>query len=144
MLSLTPTVLFPLPSSTPTPTILFSLPSSTPTPTVPSELDCKLNWQSPGNGITYQPKEHFTVGWKVTNNGTAAWDAGSVVFTYLGGAKLYDYALVHLQTTVAPGQAVILSVPMRAPRNSTKYTTYWSLRRGDTFFCRVMLSIYVE
>jgi len=129
MLSLTPTVPSPSPS---------------PTPTVPSQLDCKLIWQSPGNGASYKPDEDFTVGWKVSNNGTAAWDADSVEFTYLGGAKLYDYALVHLETSVAPGQAAVLSVHMKAPRNSTKYTTYWSLRQGDTFFCRLMLSIYVE
>jgi hypothetical protein len=120
------------------------VPSPSPTPTVPSELDCELIWQSPSNRVSYAPEQHFTVGWQVTNNGTAAWDANSVVFTYLGGAKLHKDELVHLQTTVAPGQAVVLSVPMRAPRNSTKYTTYWSLRQGDTFFCRLMLSIYVK
>ena len=125
-----------------TPTVLFASPS--PTATVPSRLDCKLIWQSPGNGIIYAPHKEFTAGWKVRNNGTDAWDVDSVEFTYLRGAKLYDYALVHLKTSVAPGQEVILSVHMRAPRNPTKYTTSWSLRQGDTFFCPLTLSIYVE
>ena len=101
-------------------------------------------WQSPRNGANYNPAAKFTVGWKVTNNGTAVWDAGSVVFMYLGGAKLHNDELFPLQTTVGPGQSIVLSVPMKAPRNSTKYTTYWGLRRGDSFFCRLMLSIYVQ
>jgi hypothetical protein len=102
-----------------------------------------LIWQSPGNYITYVPREEFTIGWNVRNTGTEVWNVGSVVFTYLRGAKLYDYYLVQLETSVFPGQAVILSVHMRAPRNFTMYTTYWSLRQGDTFFCPLMLSIYV-
>jgi hypothetical protein len=78
------------------------------------------------------------------NNGTDVWDVGAVEFTYLRGARLYDSSLVDLKTSVAPGQEVILSVHMRAPVNSTRYTTTWSLRQGDTFFCPLMLSIYVE
>jgi len=125
-----------------TPTVLWFLPN--PIPTVRSQLDCQLIWQSPGNGAKYKARQEFTVGWKVRNTGTASWDADSVEFTYLGGAKLYDYPVVHLKTIVPPGQEVVLSVHMRAPRNSTKYTTYWSLRQRDTFFCRLMLSIYVK
>ena len=132
----------PEPLLLPTPTVLFASPS--PTPTVPSRLDCKLLWQSPGNGIIYAPDKEFTVGWKVRNNGTDTWDVNRVEFTYVHGAKLYDYALVHLKTSVAPGQEVVLSVHMRAPRNSTTYTTFWSLRQGDTFFCPLVVSIYVQ
>jgi hypothetical protein len=124
-----------------TPTVLFGSPS--PTPTLPSRLACKLIWQSPGNYISYRPNQAFTVGWKVMNNGTDSWEVGSVYFTYLRGAKMYDYALVQLVTSVAPGQEVILSVHMRAPRDLTMYTTTWSLRQGDTFFCPLKLSIYV-
>jgi hypothetical protein len=102
-----------------------------------------LIWQSPGNYISYKPNQAFTVGWKVMNNGTDVWSVGSVEFTYLRGAKMYDYAVVQLVTSVAPGQEVILSVHMRAPRDLTMYTTTWSLRQGDTFFCPLRLSIYV-
>ncbi len=135
------------PSATPepmlslTPTVLPQSPS--PTPTIPSRLACKLIWQSPGNYISYKPNQAFTVGWKVMNNGTDVWEVGSVEFTYLRGAKMYDYAVVQLVTSVAPGQEVILSVHMRAPKDLTMYTTTWSLRQGDTFFCPLKLSIYV-
>jgi hypothetical protein len=67
-----------------------------------------------------------------------------VDFVYMGGAKLYDYPLVHLEKSVAPDQTVVLSVAMRAPRNSTLYTTHWSLRQGSTYFCGLSLSIYVK
>ena len=136
------------PSATPEPVLSLTptVPPSTPAPipTVPGRLACQLIWQSPGSEITFQPKEEFTVGWRVRNTGTDVWDAASVEFTYLRGAKLYDYALVQLDTSVAPGQEVVLSVHMRAPKNPMRYTTYWSLRQGDTFFCRVMLSINVQ
>jgi hypothetical protein len=136
------------PTATPAPTLPLLPPRATltpaPTATVPAELDCDLMWQSPGNGITYEPGEEFTVGWKVINSGIAEWDTHRVIFTYLGGAKLYQSPTLELQADVDPGESVILSVEMRAPRNSTKYSTYWALRRGDVFFCRLALSIYVE
>jgi len=119
-------------------------PSPASTPTAPVELACKYNWQSPGNYIQYKPNRSFTVGWNVTNTGTAAWDPESVEFTYLSGRNMYQYPLVRLQARVAPGQSVTLSVPMRAPRNSTMYTTTWSLRRRDTYFCPLRVTIYVE
>ena len=125
-----------------TPTNL--VPSRAPTPTIPSELDCKLIWQSPSNRASFAPLQKFSVGWNVKNNGTSAWDAGSVEFVYLGGAKLHNDGGFQLDRTVAPGERIVLSVAMKAPRNSTKYTTYWGLRQGDTFFCRLMLTIYVR
>jgi hypothetical protein len=140
----------PIPSATsqqflsPTTTLDTRLPS--PIPTLQRELDCKLIWQSPPRrGAKYKSGVAFTTGWKVRNVGSSAWDANSVEFTYVGGAKLHDYYLVNLDANVAPKQSVILSVHMRAPkRSATTYTTVWSLRQGDTFFCRLTVSIYVE
>ncbi len=150
------------PSSTPEPTETPTLsPTATPAPTLEptiailytapppiaptsSEWSCKFNWQSPGNGINYEPFEEFTVGWNVTNTGSASWNPDSVEFTYMGGAKMYDYPVVRLKASVAPGEAVVISVHMQAPSNSTLYTTHWSLRKGNYFFCPLTVSIYVE
>ena len=140
----------PVPTSSTTPTltpwptfiILYSSPYPTATPQL--EFDCRLNWQSPGNYITYKPKQSFTVGWKVTNTGRAVWYPDSVEFSYLAGARLHDDPLVRLPVSVAPGQSVILSVGMRTPKNPTMYTTRWSLRKDDTYFCAVSLSFYVK
>jgi hypothetical protein len=133
-----------VPEYTLTPTPTFTLPSLTPTPIVPPELDCELNWQSPGSGITFAPRESFTVGWNVTNTGTANWGSASTEFTYVSGARIHHNSSEPLETSVSPGQAVVLTAEMRAPRNPSKYTTTWGLRRGDTFFCSLTVSIYVE
>ncbi len=111
---------------------------------VPRQLDCLLKWQSPGNGITYDSGEIFTVGWNVTNTGSTTWTPSTVEFTYVSGAKFSADAPQHLESSVSPGQSIILSVRMKAPRNSTLYTTYWSLRSGSTYFCPVSLTIYVD
>jgi hypothetical protein len=137
----------------PTATAATALPSETPTLEAPSltptiapvgqELDCRLIWQSPRSGVHYDPRVRFDVGWKVSNTGTTAWDPGTVEFTYAGGTKMYRSALVPLQATVNPGDSVALSAEMVTPKNSGKYTTAWSLRRGTDYFCRVSLTIFV-
>jgi hypothetical protein len=103
-----------------------------------------LNWKSPGNGYELDRGEEFSAGWKLTNTGTDTWSPGDVIFTYLSGAQLHNDAVVQLDGPVPPGESVILTASLRAPHNSTLYTTYWSLRRGDTFFCRVSVTIYVK
>jgi hypothetical protein len=129
---------------TPWPTFPVLLSSPFPTPTATLALDCHLNWQSPRNGVTYKPGDSFTTGWKVTNTGAAVWYPGSVDFTYLAGAKLYDNPVVRLPASVPPGQTLVLSVAMTAPKNPTMYTTRWSLRKGPDYFCPLSLSIYVQ
>jgi hypothetical protein len=125
-----------------TATALSALPF--PTLTAVPELNCKLNWQSPANGITYEPGTGFSTGWKVTNTGTAPWDASGVLFVYRAGARLGAEPVVPLRVSVAPGAAIVLSVAMTAPREAAMYTTRWSLRKGDTYFCPVSLSFYVN
>ena len=126
-------------------------PAATRTPRIPSRtatqaagLACRLDWQSPIDGYGVDPDELFSAGWKLTNTGTETWSPGSVVFTYVSGAQLHNDAVVQLDNSVPPGGSVILSARMRAPQHSTLYTTYWSLRQGETFFCRVSVSIFVE
>ncbi len=140
---LTPTML-PItlpPSPVPLPTL--SLFTSTPSPRPPSELDCKLLWQSPGRYAPYSPHERFGAGWNIRNIGTATWDPTNFRFVYLGGRKLSNTDQVSVPTTVGPGQSVIISVPMRAPWTPGTYTTHWGLRTGNTFFCKLTVTIVV-
>jgi Ig-like domain-containing protein len=132
------------PILTPSPPPTFVIPTLSPPPTLPSALDCHLNWQSPRNGVTFHRDVSFSAGWKVTNTGTATWAPGRVDFVYMGGAKMYDDPLVRLRASVVSGQSVVLTVRMRTPLNSTKYTTYWSLRQGQIYFCHLSLTIYVN
>ncbi len=141
-LSLTPTPsTTPEPTLTLAPTFLFRMPSQTSTPS--RVLDCQLLSQSVPNGTHFGPKERFDIAWKVTNTGAADWYPGIVEFAFLGGARMYQSPVVHLQTRVVSGDTVALDVDMVAPKNSTKYTTFWGLRRGNDAFCRVSLTIYV-
>ncbi len=142
-----PTLPFQILSSTSTPRPLIATEPAateiTPPPT-PSELDCQLVWQSPPNGATYNPDEKFAVGWDLRNVGTATWEQGTFEFVYLGGARLYAGDRVPLNTSVAPGDEIVLSLPMKTPdRPSSQYTTHWGIRQGDTYFCRLTLSIVV-
>ena len=125
-------------------TATASFASPFPTLTAAPELDCQLNWQSPANGITYEPQTNFATGWKVTNTGTSPWDAARVEFVYRAGAKLDAEPVVHLRVSVARGASVVLSVAMTAPREAIMYTTHWSLREGNTYFCPLSLSFYVS
>jgi hypothetical protein len=149
--SLTPR---PANSATPSPSAIEALirsltataafASPFPTLTAAPELDCQLAWQSPANGITYEPSTQFATGWKVTNTGSSPWDIASVELVYRGGAKLDAEPVVRLRASVAPQASVVLSVAMTAPREAVMYTTHWSLRKGDTYFCPLSLSFYVS
>jgi hypothetical protein len=132
------------PSITLSPTPTYVLPTQSPTATALSALDCRLDWQSPGSGIEFDRSEEFTVGWKLTNTGNATWSPESVQFMYLGGAQMHRDPVIQLEFSVPPGESVVVTADMKAPRNSTLYTTYWGLREGDAFFCRVSLTIYAK
>ena len=119
-----------------------SAPSQTPTESV--ALDCALLMQSVKNRAHYKSGELFSISWKVRNTGTAGWVSGTIDFTYIAGTRMYQYPLVHLQGTVDPGNIAYLIADMRAPHNPGKYSTTWSLRQGDNYFCRVGLTIYVD
>ena len=131
----------PAPTPTPLSTFVFLLPSSTAGPA--HVLDCQLISQSVPNDTHFNPKERFDISWKITNTGAADWYPGVIEFIFVGGAKLATSQAVHLQTRVVSGDTVSLNVDMVAPKNSTKYTTFWALRRGTEAFCRVSLTIYV-
>ncbi len=119
-----------------------STPSQTPTESV--ALDCALLMQTVRNGAHFKSGELFSISWKVRNTGTTGWDSATLDFTYIAGTKMYQYPLVHLQGTVDPGNIAYLIADMRAPRNPGKYSTTWSLRQADDYFCHVGLTIYVD
>lgn len=139
------------PSTTPEPTLSLGPSPSASASTIPSQtpagadaLDCALLMQSLKNGNHYQPRDEFSISWKVRNTGTAGWDSGAVDFIYIAGTKMYQYPLVQLKGTVSPGNVAYLIADMRAPRNPGRYSTTWSLRQGDKYFCYVSLAIYVD
>ncbi len=154
----------PLPSDTPPPAFTATLPflvlkstppsatplpgSHTPTaiPPTPLELNCKLNWQSPHNGVIFDIGDKFTAGWSLKNTGTATWDANTFAFVHAAGANISPTEIVRLPNSVAPGATVVLSVPIRTPQKVGTYTTHWGLVRGNVnvSFCRVTLTIQAQ
>src|SRR5512140_43412 len=139
--SLSATLPFTVLSNTAQPSALPGSPAPSARP--PDELDCKLDWQSPPNGALYYPGDRLTVGWNLTNTGTATWDPTDFLFVYVAGKHMSLSEVVHLPTTVAPGESTVLSVPVKAPVNTNDYTMHWALTRGGDAFCRVTLSIRV-
>lgn len=131
----------PEPTVSPTPTLVFPLPS--PTATSSDALACRVLTQSIRNGAHFRANERFSIGWKVKNTGTVGWGPDSDVFTYSGGTRMFQSSPVQLPESVAPGNNIVLTADMRAPSSASRYTTSWSLRRGDVFFCRVTLTINV-
>lgn len=139
------------PAPTITPTIVLDLPTQiltpeasavTPTPG-PGELDCKLLSQSPKNGTHFAPRDRFDMGWWVRNTGTLDWDAASVDFVFVGGTPMHAFPLTHLGSNVRADQKTLLVADMLAPKQTGKYTTIWSLRSGQNYFCQVRLTIYI-
>ncbi len=148
----TPTIT-PVPSSTPTPTIaptstitfFYSLPTATVgTPPTPApEFACRLVAQSVVDGTQFHPGESFSNDWNLSNIGSAPWLPGNVDFANTGGNRISKYPVVQLQQNVSPGDAISLNVDMRAPFKPGAYSTFWTLRRGNNYFCRVSLTIEV-
>jgi hypothetical protein len=95
------------------------------------------------NGAHFEPSARFDVGWKVKNTGTLAWEGGSVYFAYFGGSKMDRADVYALPESVPAGAKVALSASLVAPKRPGGYTTTWALRRGESRFCRVSLTIYV-
>ena len=148
----TPT-LTPPPSQTPSPTpspvptlgFIFILPTATVgiTPSPSAALACQLMAQSIVNGTKFSPQAPFSNDWLFVNTGSAPWLPGNVDFAYTGGTKMNLYTVVPLRQSVPPGNSVSFNVDMRAPSKPSDYTTFWSLRRGTDYFCRVKLTISV-
>jgi hypothetical protein len=139
-MTLTPIATISL-DSTATPLFVFTLPTVTP-PATP--FDCSLLTKSVADGTEFDPGERFSVGWQIMNSGSATWYPGTTVLQYFGGTKMYIYPTVPLQVVVQPGVTTSISVDMRAPQNSTTYTTLFTLHQGDNYFCRVRVSIWVK
>ncbi len=143
----TPTLPFAVLGSTPsspTPVLASLTPTHTPPP--PLELNCKLNWQSPHNGVIFDIGDKFTAGWSLKNTGTATWDANTFAFVHAAGANISPTEIVRLPNSVPPGASIVLSVPIRTPQRVGTYTTHWGLVRGNVnvSFCRVTLTIQAQ
>ncbi len=98
----------------------------------------------PANGATFSPRTSFEATWTLKNTGSKEWDRNSVDFLYDSGDKIHKVSSYDLEKTVKPGQNITLSASMQAPKTSANYTTYWVLRVGNTYFCKLTVYIFVQ
>jgi len=149
----------PLPSRTPsevpssTPTFIFILPTNT-VPTSTPTLEptssgggtgsCEVVSQDPEDNTEFSPGEDFDAFWNVRNTGNSTWDANSIDYRYISGAKIHQQAVYDLPNNVAAGRRINLGVDMTAPDESGTYTTRWQVRMGNTTLCTMRLTIIVN
>lgn len=155
----------PSPTETPfIPTLEARLPTATPiylpilvsptgtqyTPTVnPSTLASGCNNlllirdETIPDGTVFKPGDNFTKTWKVANTGTCDW-----VYLYrlvFSGGDRMGGAPQRLAKVIAPGKWTQISVDLRAPTESGKYTGYWRFgdQSGNGFGSTLTVSIVV-
>jgi len=88
------------------------------------------------DNTTVAPNTAFTKTWRLKNTGTCTWDSSYLV-AYISGATMSQqpgYWIVQPGQTVAPDQAVDVSVGMTAPVDNGNYTSYWGLKTVDGSF----------
>jgi hypothetical protein len=105
---------------------------------------CDVLSVSPAYGATFNTRDNFDATWKVKNTGSKTWDRNSVDFIYSSGDQFHKVTGYDLQDDVSPGSTTTLGVDMVAPKTAGSYTTYWTLRVGDSTFCKVSVSIVVK
>lgn len=104
---------------------------------------CSLLSQTPKDGAHFKAKENFQASWKVENTGSSTWYSDSVDFVYTDGTKMYKKQIIDLPLDIPKHESVTLTVGMVAPKNAGSYFTEFSLRRGQSYFCHVNVSIRV-
>jgi hypothetical protein len=105
---------------------------------------CQILSVSPANGSSMNGQTDFDATWKVKNIGTKTWDRNSVDFIYSSGTEMNKVPGYDLSANVKPGEQTNLGADMEAPKKAGTYTTTWTLRVGDTNFCKMSLTINVK
>ena len=155
--TITPTVVTDTPSPTATATVIFILSSPTPLviPTFTSSsgggggtssenFSCDVRRVSPANGTRFNPRDDFDAVWTVRNNGQRNWDRNSIDIIYSSGDKIHKVSGYDLDENVRVGNSIDVGVDMQAPKDPGTYNTTWVMRRGDTTFCTLTLTIVVR
>jgi len=86
--------------------------------------------------------ESFTKTWTFKNTGSCTWNT-NYKLVFASGDAMSGPASVNLTQSTAPGAALVVSVPLKAPAAAGTYTGYWSLQAedGTIFFSGNSVSI---
>ncbi len=96
------------------------------------------------DGTVMTPGQAFVKTWLVQNSGTCTWDAG-FKFVYVSGESMGGTPFV-LNTAVAPGAQLEISIAMTAPTKTGNATGHWrmSTTSGTIFGADVFVAIVVS
>lgn len=127
--TLVPTFAAPSPTQpvlTPEPPTTTPLPSATP---LPCDLVKFVKDVTIPDNSELNPGEDFTKTWRLQNAGTCTWTSDyGLAFT--GGDYMGAPALVALSSSVAPGETVDVSVPLKAPSDPGTYRGEYKMRNA--------------
>ncbi len=127
------------------PTNTYIPPTQKPSATAtPAWYSCVVFNISPSTGTKMKANADFDAVWKVRNNGTKAWEPGYVDLKYLSGTKMQTVADVFdVNSSVAQGGEITLTVDMRAPSSAGKYAASFVLVMEGTTMCTLPVNIEV-
>ena len=86
------------------------------------------------DGTRLYPGETFTKTWRIVNSGSCEWTSDFSVI-WFSGDKLSEVSEKKINTIVAGGKMIDISIEMNAPIKPGVYKSYWKLRdsRGKIF-----------
>lgn len=118
----------PVQSNSPTPTTFITpLPSFTPVPMDKASFDKDVTIP---DDTVLAADTSFTKTWRLKNAGQTTWTADyEVVFS--SGNAMGANASYKIGTTVRPGETIDISIDMKSPSTSGKYTGEWMLRTNN-------------
>jgi hypothetical protein len=122
--------------ATPIPPTSTSVPP-TPVPPTATQSQVLCDRVSLVDDVTYPDGADVTAGttfvktWRLRNNGSCTWNS-SYALVFVSGDSMGGPAAQQLTTgTVASGQAIDVSVTLKAPESPKTYTGNWKLRNGS-------------
>lgn len=113
-------------------------------PKIPKEWNCTITGKFPPKGTSVDRKERFFVSWTILNTGTKTWTSNTIDFVYTGGFRSDERPIQDLRSTVAPGGSISVKIQLTAPKFPGTYNTVWSLKVGNTKFCRMKYTFEVK
>ena len=130
-----------IPSSTPTeeptvttapiviPTIASNVTVAPTTSTADNPYKAEFVWVDPYPN-QFIPGQKFTLTWQLKNVGTATW-SGKYHFYHNKGIQLADQSSYSIDTVVAPGEILTISMPATAPSTFGTYQTEWAFANPE-------------
>lgn len=104
---------------------------------------CQLVSAAPSGSVS--PSSDFDVVWTVKNTSSKNWEASSVDYKYVSGAKLHKHGdRYDLPATVKPGETVRIIVDVKAPATAGSYSTNWALVDSSTTLCNLSYTLVVK